>query len=260
MTPFLNQNHHHLAGTPEYMQQVADRLQSQNSPRGGMVHQSSLFVGDSSNYQLYRPTPAPQPSGNRRSTLPVLTTDPVIPPKPPRTPQLLGAIQESSTNSSMSKGLQHQHSSPAPSDSTTSKMSGSGLVRQPSQETSSSVSRPTLGMPGGGGGLGRTPGLAKIPKFGSINMGASRGSMPDIFAAVTEESPLSREEVSRLSQERREAVRRRKEEEERMRKNPLLLIFHPALREFFSRHRLTLAVAVINITLIYLFSDLLYSR
>ena len=107
--------------------------------------------------------------------------------------------------------------------------------------------------------------------------------MPDIFQALSVEPPLSREEVSRLSSERREAVRKKKQEDERMRRNPFLFIFHPALRvsrqfftlanyynvviinvtffvlqDFFSRHQLTLLVAMINLTLIYLFMDLLY--
>lgn len=234
--------HVNQIGTPEYMQQVADKLSvQQTSTRPGQYGQRLVDTGTSTQqYQSYsRAAPVPQIPVNRRSTLPsALTPEPVIqlvvPPKPPRTPQSqLTSIQEN-RNGSAGSSL---NTKGVPTNSSISaiptKVSMGTLPRQPSQDVPSSLSSQNPINTSRGTLSHRNPALGKTPKLGSINMGGSiRVSMPDIFAAATVEAPppLSREEVSRLSSERREAVRRLRDEEERMKRNPLLFIFHPAVR------------------------------
>ncbi|XP_055327370.1 LOW QUALITY PROTEIN: spindle pole body component 97-like [Paramacrobiotus metropolitanus] len=218
--------HVNQLGTPEYMQQVVDKLS---------VQQNSLSARRQ--YHPLRTAPPPLSPINRRSTLPAAIPDPmiqiVVPPKPPRTPQSQMTTIQESRNGSTGSSLNTKTIVHSPSDTTmTTKTSLGTLPRQPSQDVPSNRSSQNA-VNGSRGALGRNPALGKIPKLGSINMGASfRVSMPDIFEAATVEAPppLSREEVSRLSSERREAVRKMKEEEERIRKNPLLFIFHPAVK------------------------------
>lgn len=229
------------AGTTEYMEAVAQKLSTQqNSLRPNPYGPRLVDTGTSTQqYHPIRTAAAPQLSGTRRSTLPVAipAPDPVIqisvPPKPPRTPQAqLTAIQESRNGSTGSSLNNKVHHSPSATTVNTKESLGT-LPRQPSQDVPSSLSSQNPISTSRGMLTQRNPPLGKIPKLGSINMGGSiRVSMPDIFAAATAEAPppLSREEVSRLSSERREAVRRMRDEEEKMKKNPLLFIFHPAVK------------------------------
>merc|ERR1712002_1346724 len=83
-------------------------------------------------------------------------------------------------------------------------------------------------------------------------------SLPDVAAlpsvAVKQGTQvMTREEISVLSSARREQIRRELEEVERYRANPILYIFNPQIREWFSRQQLMLAVMVLNISLAIIF-------
>lgn len=58
----------------------------------------------------------------------------------------------------------------------------------------------------------------------------SKTSLPDATTLDHSPVPMSREEVSRLSSQRREELRRMREEDELLRRNPLRYLFHPAVR------------------------------
>jgi junctophilin len=87
-------------------------------------------------------------------------------------------------------------------------------------------------------------------------------SLPDVAAlpAVTVKAGsavMTREEISVLSSARREQIRRDLEEAEKYRANPILYIFNPHIRDWFSRQQLMFVVVVVNITLAVMFFKLL---
>jgi hypothetical protein len=61
-------------------------------------------------------------------------------------------------------------------------------------------------------------------------VGDDKGSLPELHAIDAAPVVLSREEVARMSSQRRQEVIRIHEEEELIRANPLRYLFHPAVR------------------------------
>jgi len=87
-------------------------------------------------------------------------------------------------------------------------------------------------------------------------------SLPDVAAlpAVTVKQgsqAMTREEISVLSSARREQIRRQIDESERYRANPILYIFNPHIREWFSRQQLMMVVLIVNVSLAIMFFKLL---
>jgi len=87
-------------------------------------------------------------------------------------------------------------------------------------------------------------------------------SLPDVAAlpsvAVKQGTQvMTREEISVLSSARREQIRRDLEEAEKYRANPILYIFNPQIRDWFSRQQLMVMVLVVNVTLAIMFFKLL---
>merc|ERR1712012_736344 len=87
-------------------------------------------------------------------------------------------------------------------------------------------------------------------------------SLPDVAALPTVAvkqgtQVMTREEISVLSSARREQIRRDLEEAEKYRANPILYIFNPHIRDWFSRQQLMLVVLLVNVTLAIMFFKLL---
>jgi len=102
------------------------------------------------------------------------------------------------------------------------------------------------------------------PQYKAVGNSATarKKSLPDVQAlpsitVKTGSQAMTREEISVLSSARREQIRRELEEVERYRANPILYIFNPQIREWFSRQQLMLAVMVLNISLAIIFFKLL---
>jgi len=108
------------------------------------------------------------------------------------------------------------------------------------------------------------PGEQQEPQYKAVGNSASarKKSLPDVQAlpaltTKTGSQAMTREEISVLSSARREQIRAQLEEAERYRANPILYIFNPQIREWFSRQQLMLAVMVLNISLAIIFFKLL---
>ncbi|XP_039969789.1 uncharacterized protein LOC126765104 [Bactrocera neohumeralis] len=82
-------------------------------------------------------------------------------------------------------------------------------------------------------------------------------SLPDFQDLPRATEAMTREEVSALGSARREAVRRQIETNERLKANPLLYIFSPQVKDWFTRQQLVLLVLFVNILLGYLFVKML---
>lgn len=87
-------------------------------------------------------------------------------------------------------------------------------------------------------------------------------SLPDVAALPTVtvkqgSQAMTREEISVLSSARREQLRRQYDESERYRANPILYIFNPQIREWFSRQQLMMVVLFVNVSLAIMFFKLL---
>jgi junctophilin len=87
-------------------------------------------------------------------------------------------------------------------------------------------------------------------------------SLPDVAALPTVtvkqgSQAMTREEISVLSSARREEIRRQLDEAERYRANPIMYIFNPHIREWFSRQQLMMVVLFVNVTLAIMFFKLL---
>ncbi|XP_076350306.1 uncharacterized protein LOC143246920 [Tachypleus tridentatus] len=86
---------------------------------------------------------------------------------------------------------------------------------------------------------------------------ARKKSLPDLQAAAMTAKLMTRAEVSELSTQKREEVRRMMLEAERLRANPLLHLFNPRVKEWFSRQQLVIMVLLVNISLAIMFFKLL---
>lgn len=102
------------------------------------------------------------------------------------------------------------------------------------------------------------------PAFKALGSSAMqrKKSLPDVAALPTVtvkqgSQAMTREEISVLSSARREEIRRQLEEAERYRANPILYIFNPHIREWFSRQQLMMVVLFVNVTLAIMFFKLL---
>ncbi|XP_053957538.1 uncharacterized protein LOC129247651 isoform X2 [Anastrepha obliqua] len=82
-------------------------------------------------------------------------------------------------------------------------------------------------------------------------------SLPDFQDLPRATEAMSREEVSALGSARREAVRRQIQINERLKANPLLYIFSPQVKDWFSRQQLVLLVLFLNIILGLIFVKML---
>lgn len=107
-------------------------------------------------------------------------------------------------------------------------------------------------------------GEAQQPAFKAVGSSAMqrKKSLPDVAALPTVtvkqgSQAMTREEISVLSSARREEIRRQLDEAERYRANPILYIFNPHIREWFSRQQLMMVVLLVNVTLAVMFFKLL---
>ncbi|XP_022241833.1 junctophilin-1-like [Limulus polyphemus] len=82
-------------------------------------------------------------------------------------------------------------------------------------------------------------------------------SLPDIQAVTVNAKVMTRAEVSELSSQRREEIRRMQIEAERLRSNPLLYLFNPDVKAWFSKQQLVMLVLFVNISLAIMFFKLL---
>jgi len=108
------------------------------------------------------------------------------------------------------------------------------------------------------------PGEAAQPQLKAVGSSAMqrKKSLPDVAALPTVtvkqgSQAMTREEISVLSSARREEIRRQLDEAERYRANPVLYIFNPHIREWFSRQQLMMVVLFVNVTLAIMFFKLL---
>jgi len=108
------------------------------------------------------------------------------------------------------------------------------------------------------------PGEAAQPQLKAVGNSAMqrKKSLPDVAALPTVtvkqgSQAMTREEISVLSSARREEIRRQLDEAERYRANPVLYIFNPHIREWFSRQQLMMVVLFVNVTLAIMFFKLL---
>merc|ERR550539_1711001 len=100
------------------------------------------------------------------------------------------------------------------------------------------------------------PGEAAQPQLRAVGSSAMqrKKSLPDVAALPTVtvkqgSQAMTREEISVLSSARREQLRRQYDESERYRANPILYIFNPQIREWFSRQQLMMVVLFLNVSL-----------
>jgi len=87
-------------------------------------------------------------------------------------------------------------------------------------------------------------------------------SLPDVatlpkVTATQGSQAMTREEISVLSSARREEIRRQLDMADRYRANPLLYMFDPSIRDWFSRQQLMMVVLFVNVTLAIMFFKLL---
>merc|ERR1712012_341576 len=108
------------------------------------------------------------------------------------------------------------------------------------------------------------PGEAAQPQLKALGSSAMqrKKSLPDVATLPTVtvkqgSQAMTREEISVLSSARREEIRRQLDEAERYRANPVLYIFNPHIREWFSRQQLMMVVLFVNVTLAIMFFKLL---
>merc|ERR1712192_99350 len=108
------------------------------------------------------------------------------------------------------------------------------------------------------------PGEAAQPQLKAVGSSAMqrKKSLPDVAALPTVtvkqgSQAMTREEISVLSSARREEICRQLDEAERYRANPVLYIFNPHIREWFSRQQLMMVVLFVNVTLAIMFFKLL---
>lgn len=108
------------------------------------------------------------------------------------------------------------------------------------------------------------PGENQQPTYKALGGSAMqrKKSLPDVQAlpavAVKQGTQvMTREEISVLSSARRDQIRRDIQEAEKYRANPILYIFNPHIRDWFSRQQLMLVVVVVNICLAVVFFKLL---
>jgi junctophilin len=100
------------------------------------------------------------------------------------------------------------------------------------------------------------------PKTMASSAMQRKKSLPDVAAlpVVTVKQgsqAMTREEISVLSSARRDQIRRQIDESERYRANPILYIFNPHIREWFSRQQLMMVVLFVNVSLAIMFFKLL---
>merc|ERR1719394_571746 len=102
------------------------------------------------------------------------------------------------------------------------------------------------------------------PAFKALGTSAMqrKKSLPDVAALPTVtvkqgSQAMTREEISVLSSARRSEIRRQLDEAERYRANPILYIFNPHIRDWFSRQQLMMVVLLVNVTLAVMFFKLL---
>jgi len=107
-------------------------------------------------------------------------------------------------------------------------------------------------------------GEGQQPAFKALGTSAMqrKKSLPDVAALPTVtvkqgSQAMTREEISVLSSARREEIRRQLDEAERYRANPILYIFNPHIRDWFSRQQLMMVVLLVNVTLAVMFFKLL---
>ncbi|XP_043211421.1 junctophilin-1-like [Amphibalanus amphitrite] len=105
-------------------------------------------------------------------------------------------------------------------------------------------------MPGPQGRRGGAPSLTAATL-------QRKKSMPDAATLPVKARVMPREEANYLAASQREFGRRQAEEAAMYRANPLLYVFNPKVKDWFSRQRLVLAVVIINISLAILFLKLL---
>ncbi|KFD57202.1 hypothetical protein M514_02087 [Trichuris suis] len=95
---------------------------------------------------------------------------------------------------------------------------------------------------------------------GRVDLLESRGSLPDLLDLDNSPLLLTREEIARLSSQRRQELLRDRKEAELIRRNPLrvfLLLFHPEVKAWLWRWKLPLFILLTNVALSLIFYFLL---
>ncbi|XP_022236541.1 uncharacterized protein LOC111084053, partial [Limulus polyphemus] len=139
-----------------------------------------------------------------------------------------------------------------PSDSE-AESNGSMLTPQTRENASYSNPKRTVSLYGGVA-MRQPPSQPQPSKPGVIKR---KKSLPDVQVAAMKAKVMTRAEVSELSSQRRGEVRRMMVEAERLRTNPLLYVFNPGVKEWFSKQQLVIMVLFVNISLAIMFFKLL---
>lgn len=83
------------------------------------------------------------------------------------------------------------------------------------------------------------------------------GSLPNLAELENTGVRLRREDAARLASQRRQEVLRDAEEAALLRQNPLRYLLHPQLRVWLREWRIPLFLALVNVTLLFAFYNLL---
>ncbi|KRX72083.1 Junctophilin-3 [Trichinella sp. T6] len=114
-----------------------------------------------------------------------------------------------------------------------------------------------------GGPVRRQKGLLNVKASPNwVEQYDTRGSLPDLLELDNTPLVLTREEIARLSSQRRQELLRNRQEAEMIRRNPLrlfCLLFRPEVKTWINRWKLPLFILLTNVVLSVIFYHLLTS-
>ncbi|KRX38886.1 Junctophilin-3, partial [Trichinella murrelli] len=114
-----------------------------------------------------------------------------------------------------------------------------------------------------GGPVRRQKGLLNVKASPNwVEQYDTRGSLPDLLELDNTPLLLTREEIARLSSQRRQELLRNRQEAEMIRRNPLrlfCLLFRPEVKTWINRWKLPLFILLTNVVLSVIFYHLLTS-
>nr|CDJ95478.1 MORN motif domain containing protein [Haemonchus contortus] len=94
-----------------------------------------------------------------------------------------------------------------------------------------------------------------------ISTSENMGSLPNLAELESSGVRLRREDAARLASQRRQEMLRDQEDQALLRANPLRYLFHPAFKAWLVRWKVPIFLAAANLTLLFLFYNLLtYDR
>jgi len=101
------------------------------------------------------------------------------------------------------------------------------------------------------------PSRYKLVSLSACSKGANRGSLPDVTACKElSKTVMPREEVSKLSIQRREEIRKLREEEERRKQQEIVLRLTD-IKDWCQQRQLLMLVIAVNVSLATMFFNLL---